>query len=127
MALEQKYIEVRSRYDFDDWFVAELATCPHQAVNEIINQLEDITIGLPSLDGWTQQVCGVVKVNKKNNLKEPFFFTLEYLKQHDEIPVYLDIQSISCDEYLDCVIKKNHIKLNKNYGSLNKSTSKQKN
>ena len=69
MALEQKYIEVRSSYDFDDWFVSELATCPHQAVNEIVEQLEDITQGLPSLDGWTQQVCGVVKVNKKNKLK----------------------------------------------------------
>ena len=127
MALEQKYIEVRSQYDFDDWFVAELATCPHQAVNEIINQLEDITHGLPTLDGWTQQVCGVVKASKKNNLKEPFFFTLEFLKQNDDIPVYLDIKPISCDEYLDCVIEKNHIKLNKNYGSLNNSTSKQKN
>ena len=40
MALEQKYIEVRSSYDFDDWFVSELATCPHQAVNEIVEQLE---------------------------------------------------------------------------------------
>jgi hypothetical protein len=124
MALEQKYIEVRSSYDFDDWFVTELATCPHQAVNEIVEQLEEITQGLPSLDGWTQQVCGVVRVTKKNNLTQPFFFTLEFLKQTEEVPVYLDIKPIDCDEYLDCVLEKNHIKLNKNYGSPNKSKSK---
>lgn len=106
MDLEQKYIKVRRDYDFDEWFVVELASCPNYVVNDIITHIEYYTDKLPELDGWSQAICGVVKSSK------PFFYKLEFLKQQEEIPLYLGVEEITCDEYLDCINQNQTININ---------------
>jgi|TARA_R110002020_G_scaffold7599_2_gene31805 hypothetical protein len=115
MVLKQKYIKVKRRYDFDEWFISELATCPYYVVNDIVSHLEKYTVHLPELDGWSQTICGVVKASPYTELDKPFrpfFYKLEFLKQTNEIPLYLGVEEISCDDYLDCINKNQTIKLN---------------
>ena len=80
MDLGQRYIEVDMGYEFDDWFIEELKSIP---------------INLPVQEGWTQKVAGVIRS------KEPFYFTIEYIHQPGEYPVFLSMDSIEVDEFLD--------------------------
>ena len=47
--------------------------------------------------GYTQKIAGVLKY------KVPFFFEIEYVNQPDEFPIFIDINSINVDKYLDYI------------------------
>ena len=84
MVLKQKYIKVKKTYDFDDWFISELAMCPKDVINNIVNHLEKYTHTLPELDGWSQTICGVVKASPyygvRLNPLDPFFYRVRIFK-----------------------------------------------
>ena len=95
MDLGQRYIEVDMGYDFDDWFIEELKSIPINYSLKIVQQLETNLNNLPVQEGWTQKVAGVIRS------KEPFYFTIEYIHQPGEYPVFLSMDSIEVDEFLD--------------------------
>ena len=104
MDLELKYLEDNLFYEIADWFFAQLRRFSVSEAEIIIGQILSILTELPSRDGWSQQVSGVIK--KKN----PTFFVIEYLKQDGEIPILVDIEHIEVDEYLDFILEHKTIK-----------------
>jgi len=104
MDLELKYIEDNLLYEIDDWFFAQLRKFSVRDSEIIIGQILSILSVLPSKDGWSQQVAGVVKK------KKPTFFVIEYLYQEGDIPILVDIETIEVDEYLDFILENKSIK-----------------
>jgi hypothetical protein len=116
MALKQKYIEaIDLYYEVDDWFVAKLKEFPRHVGIDIASQVNNSYAELPSRNGWTQTVGGVC-----TEVKPPIYFEVEYLNQEQDPPMFLDIQEIESDDYLDYYLEK---KLLKSNGKSNKIKS----
>ena len=98
MDLGQRYIEVDMGYEFDDWFIEELKSIPIHYSLKIVHQLETNLDNLPVQEGWTQKVAGVIRN------KDPFYFTIEYIHQPGEYPVFLSMDSIEVDEFLKTIM-----------------------
>ena len=108
MDSELKYIEGHS-YLFDDFFWVKMREYSMIDNREITSQIESVTKFLPILNGWSQEVAGVVPG------KNPIFFVVEYYNEDPEptriAPIlFIDIIEIECDEYLDYINKKLSIK-----------------
>lgn len=100
MDLKQKYIGGMSHYEIDDWFVRKLKELPKDAGIDIAYQADYNFDLLPTQEGWTQKVGGVC-----TRTKEPLYFELEYLHQPDERPIFLDVEVIDVDDYLDYILE----------------------
>ena len=96
-----------SFYEVDDWFIEKLRKAPRQIGIHIANLIDKNFASLPTAVGWTQNVGGVCITTG-----EPFYFELEYLKQPDEPPIFLDIKEIDVDDYLDYILENKTLKLN---------------
>ena len=110
MDLKQKYtgeMHEESFYEVDDWFIEKLRKTPRQIGIHVANLIDKNFASLPSAVGWTQNVGGVCITTG-----EPFYFELEYLKQPDEAPIFLDIKEIDVDDYLDYILENKTLKLN---------------
>ena len=98
MDAQQRYIEVdNSRFDVDSELVEKLKDIPFNYALQIITQLDFNARLLPEKNGWSQKVGGVIKN------EEPMFFEVEYLKQYNDIPIYISLQEIDVDDYLDYI------------------------
>lgn len=118
MDLEQKYTEVEA-YEIDDWFFAQLQNFDFSSAVVIVGQIVDVVDDLPKLNGWTQKVCGII------NLEKPFFFEIEYLNQLHEIPILVDIEEVSSDDYLDAILDYKTInQINNEEGTENREQDK---
>tara|TARA_Y100001973_G_C5208996_1_gene343880 strand:+ start:1821 stop:2189 length:369 start_codon:yes stop_codon:yes gene_type:complete len=106
MELKQKYIE-GNFFEVDEWFIERLQKYPPKAGIDVARQLEINFDDLEELSGWTQRVGGVC-----TTLEEPIYFEIEYLKQPDEPPLFLDISAIEVDDYLDYILENKTLKLN---------------
>ncbi len=108
--VEQKYTPDRDLpYDVDDWFIERIRDLPIECAFDIANQVvKNISI-LPKKNGWAQLIGGV-----SHALKEPVFFEIEYLNQYEEKCLLLGVEEIDSDKYLDYIIDKQTLKLNKN-------------
>ena len=106
MASKQKSTEGKVIMYFNQWFVDELSTYSSFIMMDILNQLFDNEKLLPETNGYSQFISGVVKQDK------PFYFEIEYLKQQDERPTYLDLVEIGLDDYLDAINNKKTLKEN---------------
>jgi len=106
MELKQKYTE-GNFFEVDDWFIERLQQYPTKAGIDVARQLEINFDDLQELTGWTQRVGGVC-----TTLEEPIYFEIEYLKQPDEPPLFLDISLIDVDDYLDYMLDNKTLKLN---------------
>lgn len=112
MESKQKYTEAeltldRSKDDlrFDDYFIDDLLLLPYEVSMDIMNQLARNHMRLPMKMGWPQLCAGVVKG------KNPYFFEIEFLKESlFSGVVFLYIDEITCDEYLDYINKKQQLK-----------------
>jgi len=107
MGLKQKYIEEIEHTNecrFDEWFIDEIMEYPYTIGIQVMAQLERNAPLLPSRVAWSQFVAGVVKGEK------PFFFEVEYVKEKDHHPIYVDINPIDCDEYLDYINQNRKLK-----------------
>ena len=98
--LRQKYIEDRERpCEYDAEFLDKLRGFKKQTIVSIVTILEDNAEYLPQEDGWVQEAGCVIKLDK------PFFFVVRYLHQFYETPLYLEIEEIECDDYLDFILQ----------------------
>lgn len=93
---KQKYIEA-SEFEMDDWFLERLNILPFKNRKQI---LVDVLAVLPYLpeDYLWQQVSGVIKGD------DPFFYTVEYINEFDDLLCLLDVWEVDCDEYLDSIL-----------------------
>ncbi len=104
MDSEQKYTEDSITYEIDEWFISQLKSYSIESASEIIKQIVDVLPNLPNKNGWSQTVAGVT------DSEDPEFFAIEFLKQDTEVPILVDVNSISLDDYLDYILKKQSIK-----------------
>lgn len=94
MDFKQKYIEVLN-YDIDDWFLSRLGSLELSRSRDILKQITNAEEFLPVQNGWSQMIAGVTKE------KNPYFFEIEYLKQEDEYTIFLNLEEIDSDSFLD--------------------------
>ncbi len=104
MDSEQKYTEDSITYEIDEWFISQLKSYSIESASEIIKQIVDVLPNLPNKNGWSQTVAGVT------DSEDPEFFAIEFLKQDTEVPILVDVNSISLDDYLDYILNKQSIK-----------------
>jgi len=93
----------------DDYFVEKIRELPVKLGLDIAQQIDREIDELPELNGWSQRIAGV-----SNALNNPYFFIVEFLKQIEETPVFLDCEEIDSDEYLDYYIENKILKTKKN-------------
>jgi len=99
MASRQKYTEETRPCEYDASFFELLREFHKQAVITIINTLEYNADSLPIEEGWVQEVGCVIKG------VAPLFLVVRYLHQEEEKPLFLEIEEIECDEYLDFILE----------------------
>jgi hypothetical protein len=104
MDSEQKYTEDSITYEIDEWFISQLKNYSIESASTIIKQIVDVLPNLPNKNGWSQTVAGVT------DSEDPEFFAIEFLKQDTEVPILVDVSSISLDDYLDYILNKQSIK-----------------
>jgi hypothetical protein len=104
MDSEQKYTEDSITYEIDEWFISQLKNYSIESASTIIKQIVDVLPNLPNKNGWSQTVAGVT------DSEDPEFFAIEFLKQDTEVPILVDVNSISLDDYLDYILNKKSIK-----------------
>jgi hypothetical protein len=104
MDSEQKYTEDSITYEIDEWFISQLKNYSIESASTIIKQIVDVLPNLPHKNGWSQTVAGVT------DSEDPEFFAIEFLKQDTEVPILVDVNSISLDDYLDYILNKQSIK-----------------
>lgn len=102
MDLQQRFIEA-SRFDIDDWFAEKILSLSQRSRFELISDIASVVEYLPTSNGWSQEVYGVI-------LRDNKFYVLEYLKQETELPLIVDIDFVECDEYLDAILDNKTIK-----------------
>jgi hypothetical protein len=108
--VEQRYTRVAEiQYDVDDWFIEQIREIQMDYAFDIATQITEQVNELPVRNGWTQYVAGV-----SHALEEPFFFRLEYLNQEDELCLFLGVEEVDVDTFLDYIIENQTLKFNKN-------------
>lgn len=107
MGLEQKYIEGDNFYEIEEDCILQIKKLPIKIGLDVARQLDINAKTLPEKDGWTQTFAGV-----SNIYKQPVFFIIEFLKQTGEHTLYVDLEEVDSDTYLDYYIQKQILKLN---------------
>lgn len=106
MDLKLKFLEDELWYEVDDWFRQQLSDYSLTDASLIVAQALAVLSELPIKNGWSQEVAGVIT----DDVEDPIFFVIEYLKQEDDIPILIDINPIEVDEYLDFILENKSIK-----------------
>lgn len=99
MDSEQKSTEEKKTLRFDVVFMDYLSNYTEDEQEDILSQLLLNDNLLPKEDVYPQHVGGRLKSGE-------VYFIIEYINQHEENPIYLDIEKITLNEYLDLMIKK---------------------
>ena len=99
MESRQKYTEEIRPYDFDVDFLESLRAFDKQISVRIVMALEDNAYLLPKEDGWIQEAGGVLKG------EYPFFFVIRFLHEYGSTPLFLEIEEIYPDDYLDFILE----------------------
>jgi hypothetical protein len=109
MGVKQRFLEADLYYEVDDFFVSKLKDFPRNVGIDIASQVNVSYEDLPTRSGWTQTIGGVC-----NETNPALFFEVEYLNQDEEPPLFLDINPIDSDDYLDYILEKNILKSKSN-------------
>jgi hypothetical protein len=96
MGLKLRFTEGNTLYEVDDFFIDELRSLPTKVAMEIAKQIDWNADYLPNTKSWSNTYAGVVK-----NSTPPVFFLVEYLKEAEQNTVYLELELIDSDTYLD--------------------------
>ena len=96
MALRLRFTEGDVEYEVDDYFIDILKSLPSKVGMEIASQIDWNAEYLPETDTWTNIYAGVVK-----RVEPPVFFAVEYIKEKNENTIYIDLEIIDSDTYLD--------------------------
>jgi len=101
--MEQQKFTEGIDFETDEWFIESLKEFPEGYRIEILEDVLPTMKYLPTENGWTQKVAGVIKK------PQPIFYLIEFLKQENELPYLVDVTQIDVDDYLDAVLEKNTI------------------
>jgi hypothetical protein len=106
MDSKQRYLgdSEQKDYEFDYWFMEQLNSMSEFISSNIMTQIYDNYLELNIQNSWSQIVGGVVKG------KYPYFFEIEFFNEEDGVPIFLEIQEIDLDTYLDYITKKQTFK-----------------
>ena len=99
MESRQRYTEEIRPYDFDVDFLESLRAFDKQISVRVVMALEDNAYLLPKEDGWIQEAGGVLKG------EYPFFFVIRFLHEYGSTPLFLEIEEIYPDDYLDFILE----------------------
>ena len=99
MDSKQRYTEEIRPYDFDVDFLESLRAFDKQISVRVVMALEDNAYSLPKEDGWIQEAGGVLKG------EYPFFFVIRFLNEYGSTPLFLEIEEIYPDDYLDFILE----------------------
>jgi len=100
MGVLQKYTEKAVDYDIDQYFLDQLRELPSVISYDIAKQIDKNFEDLPQKTGWSQAIAGV-----STKLDEDFYFVIDYLYQPNEIPIFLELDEIELNEYLDYILE----------------------
>ena len=110
MASSLKYIEDKMVvFDIDPIFQRRIKKYSEEIIHEIVTQIVLNIDELPKKDYHIQQVCSVIK--KKN----PFFYSIEYMNEYGDIPIFINISEITVDDYLDAIDENKYFKQTEYY------------
>jgi hypothetical protein len=91
-------------FDIDYPFQKKVKKYSEETIKQIVFQIVDNISSLPKDNEYTQDIYGVIKG------KDPLFFMIEYLNEEDEIPLMVDFEEVTVDEYLDAINDNKHLK-----------------
>ena len=91
-------------FDIDYPFQKKVKKYSEETIKQIVFQIVDNIENLPKDNEYTQDVYGVIKG------KDPLFFMIEYLNEEDEIPLMIDFEEVTVDDYLDAINENKHLK-----------------
>ena len=89
-------------FSIDVEFYYNIQELSDESIKELYEQLNECYNILPKDDKFTLGLYGVIRC-------EDIFFELEFLNKDNEKPVFLNINYIELDAYLDAVIEKQTI------------------
>ena len=89
-------------FSIDVEFFYNIQELSDESIKELYEQLNECYNILPKDDNFTLGLYGVIRC-------EDIFFELEFLNKDNEKPVFLNINYIELDTYLDAVIEKQTI------------------
>lgn len=93
------------KYVLEHWFNSRLAAIEESIADEIISQLVKNMEQFPKTKpGYSSVISGVVKRDT------PFFFKIEFTNSEEEALVFLDIEQIGLEEYLDSIDRNKYLK-----------------
>lgn len=105
MGLRLIFIEGdNAKFVMDEWFGRKMNKLPDELADNIMSVILENIDDLPTKEGYSQEVCGVVKSETPN------FFKLEFVHEEDYAPILLDIEEIELEEYLDAINQKKYLK-----------------
>tara|TARA_R100001244_G_scaffold13909_1_gene15569 strand:+ start:1215 stop:1523 length:309 start_codon:yes stop_codon:yes gene_type:complete len=87
----------------DEGFLDQLRCFPIEYSVPVAVLMDVSADTLPILNGWTQNVGGVV------TQPENFFFEIEYFNEDGDVPVFLSITETDSDTYLDHILNKTNL------------------
>lgn len=100
-----RYIEDKVvLFDIDYPFQKKVKKYSEETIKQIVFQIVDNINELPKDNELTQDIYGVIKG------KDPLFFMIEYLNEEDEIPLMIDFEEVTVDDYLDAINENKHLK-----------------
>lgn len=101
----QKFIRAydSQHFEIDDWFVQSIGNIADYQREGVLKDILSSIEYLPEKDGWSQMVGGVIRG------KNPLFYLVEYLKEKSDPVLFLDVEEITSDEYLDLILENNTI------------------
>ncbi len=96
MGLRLRFLEGEVEYEVDDYFISILRDLPSRVGMQIASQIDWNAEYLPETNEWSTVYGGVVR-----QVDPPVFFAVEYVKQKGENTIYIDLDIIDSDTYLD--------------------------
>jgi hypothetical protein len=94
----------------DDEFFNEIQKYTDDEIEVILSLLFSNSKTLPDTGDESETVCGVV------HGETPLFFEVEYIKDPEEEPTYIDIFKVEINDYLDAINNKTILRPNEGQG-----------
>ena len=103
MAYEQKFTEDEKPYELDEEFVMQLRSISRKQLVRVLNLLHDNAQYFTGKMDDYMEVGGVLKG------KEPFYFKVGYVYSYSSLPVLVNFEERSSDEYLDFILDDSYL------------------
>ena len=96
MGLRLRFTEGDLEYEVDDYFIDILKEMPSKVGMQIATQIDWNAEHLPETSTWSNIHAGVVK-----QVEPPVYFAVAYIKEKNQNTIYIDLEIIDSDTYLD--------------------------